>query len=166
MAGLSFHFRMKFCCISLSGVRIRKHNVFIQKALTLASVFSADRETVLEYVNQGNLNRYAEEAFIDELIHWLRFNRRETFASLDGLYTRCSGIHEVPRWLGQIFVAGTKPEQQADADAKKLRSSPGAVVVSSEVDDKTAWVRTGQVYQRLALTMTSLNIKSAFLNLS
>jgi hypothetical protein len=64
---------------------------------------------------------------------------------LDGLYTRCSGIHEVPRWLGQIFVAGTKPEQQADADAKKLRSSPAAVVVASEVDGKTAWVRTGQV---------------------
>ncbi|MEP7341758.1 MAG: Tat pathway signal protein, partial [Acidobacteriota bacterium] len=52
----------------------------------------------------------------------------------------------------------------ADADARKLRSSPGAVVVASESDDKTAWVRTGQVYERLALKMTSLNIKSAFLN--
>jgi hypothetical protein len=37
-------------------------------------------------------------------------------------------------------------------------------VVASQSDDKTAWVRTGQVYERLALTMTSLNIKSAFLN--
>ena len=27
-----------------------------------------------------------------------------------------------------------------------------------------AWVRTGQVYERMALTLTSLNIKSAFLN--
>jgi hypothetical protein len=63
-----------------------------------------------------------------------------------------------------MFVAGTKPQQQADADAKKLRSSPGAVVVASETDDKTAWVRTGQVYERMALKMTTLNIKSAFLN--
>ena len=61
-------------------------------------------------------------------------------------------------------MTGTKPEQQADADAKKLRTSPGAVVIASEADDKTAWVRTGQVYERLALKMTSLNIKSAFLN--
>jgi hypothetical protein len=124
----------------------------------------ADSETVLEYVNQGNLSQYANNAFIDELIYWLRFNRKEVLASLDGLYTLCSGNPEVPRWLGKMFVAGTKPQQQADTDAKKLRSSSGAVVVASESDDKTAWVRTGQVYERMALQMTSLNIKSAFLN--
>jgi hypothetical protein len=123
-----------------------------------------DLETVVEYVNQGNLSQYADQAFVDELIHWLRFNKREAMASLDGLYSRCSGNPQVPRWLGKMFVAGTKPQQQADADAKKLRSSPGAVVVASESDDKTAWVRTGQVYERVALKMTALNIKSAFLN--
>jgi hypothetical protein len=75
-----------------------------------------------------------------------------------------SGNPEVPRWIGQLVVAGTKPQQQANTDAKKLRSSPAAVVVASESDGKTAWVRTGQVYERMALTMTALNIKSAFLN--
>lgn len=121
-------------------------------------------ETVLEYVNQGNLNQYADEAFIEELIDWLRFNKKEALASSDGLYSRCSGNPEVPRWLGQMFVAGMKPQQQADADARKLRSSSGTVIVVSESEDKTAWVRTGQVYERMALKTTSLNIKSAFLN--
>jgi hypothetical protein len=121
-------------------------------------------ETVLEYVNQGNLRQYADKAFVAELMHWIRFNQKEALASLDGLNSVSSGSPAVPRWLGQMFVAGTKPQQQADADAKKLRSSPGAVVVTSATEDKTAWVRTGQVYERLALTMTSLNIKSAFLN--
>lgn len=123
-----------------------------------------DLEAVLEYVNQGNLSQYADKAFIGELIYWLRFNKKEALASLDGLYSRCSGNPEVPRWLGRMFVAGAKPQQQADTDARKLRSSPGAVVVASESDDKRAWVRAGQVYERLALKMTSLNIKSAFLN--
>lgn len=123
-----------------------------------------DLETVLEYVNQGNLSQYADKAFLDELIYWLRFNKKEALASLNGLYARCSGNPEVPRWIGQMFVAGIKPQQQADTDAQKLRSSAGAVVVASESDDKTAWVRTGQVYERLALKLTSLNIKSAFLN--
>jgi len=36
--------------------------------------------------------------------------------------------------------------------------------IASVADGKTAWARTGQVYERLALKMTSLNIKSAFLN--
>jgi hypothetical protein len=121
-------------------------------------------ETVLEYVNQGNLRQFADKAFMEELIHWLRFNKKEALASLDGLCTRASGNPAVPRWLGQMFVAGIKPQQQADADARKLRRSAGAVLVASSSDDKTAWVRTGQVYERMALKMTTLNIKSAFLN--
>ncbi|MEP7187868.1 MAG: hypothetical protein ABI901_01600 [Roseiflexaceae bacterium] len=123
-----------------------------------------DLATVLEYVNQGNLGQYADQAFVNELIAWVRFNKREALASLDGLFSRCSGNPEVPRWIGQLVVAGTTPQQQADTDTKKLRSSPGVVVLTSESDGKTAWVRTGQVYERMALTMTALNIKSAFLN--
>ncbi len=121
-------------------------------------------ETALAYVNEGNLRQYADRAFVEELITWLRFNKREAMATLDGLYARCSGNPEAPRWLGRMFVGGTRPQQQADADAKKLRSSSGAVVVASASDDRAAWVRTGQVYERLALTMTALDIKSALLN--
>jgi hypothetical protein len=121
-------------------------------------------ETFLEYVNLGNLVQYAEPVFVDELVAWLRFNNKEALSTLDGLYSICSGNPQVPRFIGQMFVAGTKPQQQADADAAKFRTSPVAVVIASESDDKVSWVRTGQVYERLALKMTALNIKSAFLN--
>jgi hypothetical protein len=121
-------------------------------------------ETYLEYIHLGNLAQYAEPAFLDELIAWLRFNKKEALSSMDGLYSICSGNPQVPRFIGKMFVKGTKPQQQADADAAKFRSSPVAVVVASESDDRASWVRTGQVYERLILKMTSLNIKSAFLN--
>ena len=124
----------------------------------------ADTKIVLEYVEQGNRSQYGDRAFVEELVRWLRFNKKEAMDVRDGLYSRCAGSPEVPRWLGQMFVARTKPGQQTDADAKNLRSSSGAVVIASELENKTAWVRTGQVYERLALTMTALNIKSAFLN--
>lgn len=124
----------------------------------------AEFERVVEYVNLGNMSQYADKAFVDELIAWLRFTKKEALASLDGLYTRSSGNPEVPRWLGQMFVSGTTPQQQADTDTQKMRSSPHALVIASEVDDKTTWVRTGQVYERMALLMTSLGIQSAFLN--
>ncbi len=123
-----------------------------------------DLEIFLDYVNQGNIQQYSDRAFIEELIHWLRFNKKEVLKTMDGLSSRCTGNPEVPRWIGQWFVSATKPQQQADADAKKLRSSSGAVVIASESDDRTSWVRTGQVYERMALKMTSINIKSAFLN--
>ena len=120
--------------------------------------------TVLEYINQGNLQQYADPAFVQELISWLRFTRKDALATLDGLYTRSSGNPEVPRWLGQMVVGGTRPQGQADADAAKFRSSSGAVLIASDTDDKAAWVRTGQVYERLALQMTALGVQSAMLN--
>ena len=121
-------------------------------------------KTVLEYINQGNLKQYADPAFVHELIHWLRFTKKDALATLDGLYTRSSGNPEVPRWLGQMFVGSTNPQGQADADAAKFRSSSGAVVIASAPDDRSAWVRSGQVYERLALQMTALGVQSAFLN--
>lgn len=124
----------------------------------------ADRDTIVEYVNQGNLRQYADKAFVKELIFWLRFNRKEAMSELDGLYSHCSGNPEVPRWLGRMFVASTKPQQQADADARKLRSSSGVAIIASEADDKVAWVHVGQVCERLALQLTALNIKSGFMN--
>ena len=66
-------------------------------------------ETALEYVNEGNLKQYADEAFLEELIQWLRFNKKEAVSSMDGLYSKCSGNPTVPRWLGEMFVSGTKP---------------------------------------------------------
>lgn len=117
-----------------------------------------------ELVRLGNLSQFADKAFLKELVSWIRFNKREALASLDGLYAPCSGSPQVPRWLGRLFIAGTTPEKQAASDARKLLSSSGAVVVSSATESKSDWVRTGQVYERLALTLTSRNLKSAFLN--
>ncbi len=123
-----------------------------------------DMKVLDEYVREGNRIQYGDPAFLDELIFWLRFNKKEALKTMDGLYSRCSGNPEVPRWLGKSFVQGTKPEQQADADSKKLMSSGGAVVISTEQDAPSAWVRAGQVYQRLALQLTVFGVKSAFLN--
>jgi alkylated DNA nucleotide flippase Atl1 len=119
---------------------------------------------LVDSVNQGNLAQYADVAFLNELVTWLRFNKKEALSAQDGLFSRCSGNPEVPRWFGKVFVMSTKPTQQAEVDAKKLLSSSGAVIIASNGDSPSEWVRTGQVYERLALLMTSLNIRSSFLN--
>lgn len=121
-------------------------------------------DTALEYVVQGNLSQYSDAAFVTELVDWLRFNKKEALSTLDGLYSKCSGNPTVPRWIGKMVVSGTIPQNQADADVKKLRSSAGAVVLASEKDDPASWVRTGQVYERLSLKLTSMGLKSALLN--
>lgn len=130
----------------------------------LTKVDRAGLTMLADSVHQATLSQYADQPFLNELIHWLRFDKKEALASSDGLYSHCTGNPPVPRWLGRMFVTGAKPQDLAEADAKKLRSSAGALIIASAAEGKADWVRTGQVYQRLALTMTSLRIKSAFLN--
>lgn len=124
----------------------------------------AGLSTLSDYVHQATLSQYTDQPFLTELIQWLRFDKKEALASYDGLFAPCAGSPAVPRWLGQMFVTGAKPQNLADADVKKLQSSAVAFVISSASDRKTDWVRAGQVYQRLALAMTSLDVQSAFLN--
>ena len=124
----------------------------------------ASLEQVLEYVNQGNLTQYSDAAFMAELIEWIRFNKNDALATLDGLYSKCSGSPTVPRWIGRMVVSGTLPQNQADADAIKMRSSQGAILLASEKEDLASWVHVGQVFERLSLTLTSLGMKSSLLN--
>jgi hypothetical protein len=121
-------------------------------------------EAILEYIRAGDQRQYGDPVFVDELVAWIRFNKAEAFEKLDGLYARCSGNPEVPRWLGRMFVTTASARPQAQTDEKNVRSSSGLLVIVSEQDDQRAWIDTGRVYQRLALTLTSLNIKSAVMN--
>jgi hypothetical protein len=124
----------------------------------------ADRRTVADLVRAGNRAQFADSRFRAELLAWIRFNKREALQTRDGLYTRSSGNPDVPRWLGTLVVSGTTPDRAADTDDRNLRSSPGILVIASATDDRAAWVRAGRVYTRLALTLASRHLTSAFLN--
>ncbi|MGE0160804.1 MAG: Tat pathway signal protein [Gemmatimonadales bacterium] len=121
-------------------------------------------ETIAEYVRLGTLSQYGDAAYVAELTHWLRFTEKEACASRDGLFTRLSGNPEVPRWLGRLFVARSAPETRADLDVGLVLSAPHALVIASETDQRSNWVRAGQVYQRIALAMASCGVHSALHN--
>ena len=122
------------------------------------------KEAIIEYIKSGDRKQFGDPAFVAELISWMRFNQPEAPHSRDGLYTRCTGNPNVPRWLGRRFLAASTAEQQADTSARKARSSSGLVVISAAADDKRHWIETGRLYERLVLTMTAAGIQMAFLN--
>jgi len=123
-----------------------------------------DLDTISDFVKRGTVAQYSNKMFVEELNNWLRFNKKEALASMDGLYSRCSGNPEVPRFVGQMFVSSSNPEKMAEVDVKKLHSSAGALIIASTRDDRTAWVHTGQVYERWALKMTGWGYRSSLLN--
>lgn len=121
-------------------------------------------ESLVEYVKEGNRKQFGDKHFVEELIQWLRFNDDEALQHHDGLSTRCSGNPSSPRWLGSFFLGRSNGDDQTEKDAKNICSSAGMMLFVSERNDKTAWVETGRAYERYALTATTMNIKSAFLN--
>ncbi len=125
---------------------------------------SDQKEAVIEYIKSADQRQYGNQAFVNELVSWLRFNKPEALHSLDGLYTHCSGNPEIPRWLGERFITTASAGRQSATDETNVRSSSGLIVIAAAQDDKRHWIETGRLYERLALTITSLGIKTAFIN--
>ena len=131
---------------------------------TLMFTDAGHKEAIIEYIKAGDRRQFGDPAFVDELVSWIRFNKPEALHSLDGLYTRCTGNPDVPRWLGKQFLTAASAGQQADTSAKKARSSSGLIVIAAAQDDKRHWIETGRLYERLALTLTASGLAVAFLN--
>lgn len=151
---------------SVPHEELRKLDSVQQEQGTTALLFTEPRqiESFIEYVKAGDQSQFSNQAFVEELVEWIRFNDAEALKTRDGLLSRCSGNPTVPRWLGKRFMQRISGSTQGNTDEKRIRSSAGMIAFASAQDDKKAWIETGRVYERFALTATALNIKSAFLN--
>lgn len=125
----------------------------------------AEIETVLDYVLQGNTAQMANNAFMDELKSWIRFNDNEATRTGDGLSGRTTGYPSIPSWLGRLlFKLLCRAEPENDKYARYIRSSAGIAVFVSDVNDRAHWVEVGRCYERFALQATALGIRNAFVN--
>ena len=151
---------------AVASEKIKELEAVTSSSAVTTQIFTdaGHKEAIIEYVKSGDRKQFGDPAFVAELISWMRFNQPEALRSRDGLYTRCTGSPDVPRWLGRRFLAAPTAGQQADTSARKARSSSGLLVISAAQDDKQHWIETGRLYERLALTMTAADIQVAFLN--
>jgi hypothetical protein len=122
-------------------------------------------DAILDYVVQGNTLQMRDQAFMQELIDWIRFNDTMAIEHLDGLSARSSGNPSLPAWLARRLLPFVMTEQgENDKYAKHVRSSAGIAVFSAATNDKSGWIAAGRAYQRFALQATALDIRQAFLN--
>jgi len=120
---------------------------------------------IIDLVREGNRIQMNDNAFMDEIISWIRFSDSEAEKHLDGLTSRAMGSPSVPGWLGRMFMRFfVSAKSQSKTDGKNIRSSSALIVIISEKNDKRSWVDVGRSFERIALTLTTLNIESAHLN--
>ncbi|QSP94687.1 hypothetical protein LPB19_16180 [Marinobacter salinisoli] len=132
---------------------------------TLLITDTRGKALVTGYVVKGNNAQFADRAWANELKSWIRFSANEAVQTCDGLYGPAMGNPSVPRWLGLLAMKATfSANQQNSKDRRHIQSSSALAVIYSECDDIPHWIEAGRCYQRLALQVTALGLKTAFIN--
>lgn len=122
-------------------------------------------EAVLDYVVRGNTAQMRDEAFMAELIDWIRFSDAMAIERLDGLSARSSGNPSLPGWLARRLLSFVFTEKgENDKYAGHIRSSAGIAVFASSSNDRKGWIAAGRACQRFALQATALDVRLAFIN--
>lgn len=127
---------------------------------------SKEIEPVIDLVKEANRIQFSDKRFVEELISWIRFTKKETETKKDGLSAKVMGFPHVPRWLGRLILKTfVKPESEAKKTEKQIRSSSHLLLFICKKNDKRHWVDTGRLFQRTALTAASLGIAHAHVNM-
>lgn len=125
-----------------------------------------DFERVVARVREGCQAQFRDPDFLRELTAWVRFSRKEVEMRGDGLAADALGMPFVPRWLGErLLRLGAMSGWEAARVARQVRSSSALVVFVAESYTRTSWVRTGQAFQRFALTATAHGLQHAHVNM-
>ncbi|MBR1090079.1 Tat pathway signal protein [Bradyrhizobium manausense] len=134
----------------------------------VAAILMTERsaiKTVTDYVLEGNSAQMRDQAFMRELVSWMRFNETDALATMDGLFSRASGNPSLPAWLARPLLRFFFTE---DGENKKYRdeldSSAGVVVLAADRSDTSHWIAVGRACQRFGLQATALGLKYSFVN--
>ncbi|MBC7943002.1 hypothetical protein H7X68_00670 [Candidatus Saccharibacteria bacterium] len=121
---------------------------------------------LVELVQEANSEQMKNQAYKDELITWMRFNKREARTKGDGLTYAVLGNPALPfRAIGSMIVKSfLKPDKQNSRDNALLDSSSAFMVFSIQKNDKTNWIKLGRYFERIALTATELGIVNSHYN--
>ncbi len=134
------------------------HSYFFKKGTRAFS-------TLQKYIFKGNSIQMRDKAFKNELINWIRFNKKEVNQLADGLSYEVMGSPAMPKFLGKLIVKSfLNPKTQNETDMEKIESSSHFVVLTTEFDTTREWILLGIYMERFLLNLTELGIANAYLN--
>lgn len=125
-----------------------------------------EMKTITPFVKEAAILQFQNQAFVDELMHWIRFNNSKAEKTGDGLSGKVTGNPSVPDWLGKIFMGlSISPEKEAKKYEELILNSSGLMLFIAKRNDKKAWINLGRSFERAVLMSTSLGINHAHMNM-
>lgn len=124
-----------------------------------------DVKRLQDFVITGNLHQMADEAFIRELKHWMRFSYADAVRTGDGLFGKCSDQPVMPKWLASRLIDFVfTPSAETTKYESQLQSSAGVAVFIAREESPASWINLGRCFQRFALQATALGILHSHIN--
>ena len=122
-------------------------------------------DTITKYILQGNEIQMNDVAFKNELLSWMRFNKKQVATTQNGLSYLVFGNPSLPgifaRPIVRLFL---KPNVQNKSDRKKIGFSSHFVLCTTQSNTMEEWLDLGRSLQRFLLKTTEMGISYAFLN--
>jgi len=116
-------------------------------------------------IADATIAQMQDDAFVAELMNWIRFSYSEALNTRDGLFSLCSDNPALPGPIGRVllgFVATAASESKRYE--KQIAATSGLAIFSSAKDNPQHWFEAGRSYQRFALKATQLGLRHSFVN--
>lgn len=122
-------------------------------------------DAIRNYIEQGNRIQMQDKAFKKELKEWMRFNRKHSEKTNDGLSYLVFGAPNLPRFISKSIIGQAVNEwSQVKEDNKKIASASHLVLFTTQNDNIPEWIDLGRNLQRFLLKSTELNIIHSYFN--
>jgi hypothetical protein len=118
------------------------------------------------FIIEGSNLQFQNRDFVNELVSWIRFSKKEVEQKRDGIWHASMGMPSAGRMVGNIIMKKfVSAKSEAKRWKKQIKASAGFVLFTAEKNDVEHWVNLGRAFQRFGLTATKLNINHAHVNM-
>lgn len=122
-------------------------------------------DAIGDCVLRGNAVQMGDAAFKGELLSWMRFNKKDSDRTRDGLSYAVFGAPNLPRFIARPAIThALNAKTQNRGDRKKVASSSHFVLFTTRDYTPKGWVGLGRSLERFLLTSTGLGIAHAYMN--
>jgi hypothetical protein len=125
-----------------------------------------DIDRLKSFIIQGSNLQFQNKDFVNELVSWIRFSKKEVVKKKDGIWHASMGMPSTGRFVGNVIM---KHFVSAKSEAKRwdkiINASAAFALFSVEKNDVFNWVHLGRAFQRFGLMATKLNINHAHVNM-
>ena len=132
-------------------------------------LYITDKNQIKElepFIIEGSNLQFNNKQFVNELVSWFRFTKRDAQEKGDGLWVSSMGVPKMPKAIGNLIM---KSFVSAKSEARRWKNlidkSAGFALFVAKENSKENWVRLGRSFERFVLKATQLNIKHAHVNM-